>query len=210
MLKFNFQKNIVIKDNAQLQNLFGLKDIFLEDNSSVEFKGCVNISHNITFKGNCVLGNNIKIENGSVIEDSVVGSNSIIRPYSILNKSFFGEDNIIGPFCFVRDNTFVGDFCIVGSHVEIARSNLGNRVKISHQSYIGDASIGDNSIIGAGTVFCNFDGFKRQNTFIAEKVNIGSGSMIISPIIIGSNSLIGAGSIITRDISPNTKFIQKR
>ncbi len=210
MYKFNFKKSKVIKDNKELQKLLGVNDIYLEDNSSVEFKGFVSISQNIIFKGKCVLGHNIDIQNGSILENIILGSHSVVRPYSVLNNAVFGDNNLIGPFCFVRDETIVGNSCIVGSHVEIARSKLGNKVKISHQSYIGDASIGDDSIIGAGTVFCNYDGYKRQKSIIGEKVNIGSGTMIISPINIGSKSLIGAGSIITKDILSNTKFIQKR
>ena len=210
MKKFNFQKSIIIKDNFELQKIFGNENILLEDNSSLELKGFFSISQNIIFKGKCVFGNNVTIHNGSVLENVKVGSNSIIRPYSILINSNFGENNLIGPFCFVRDNTNVENYCIVGSHVEIARSFLENRVKISHQSYIGDAFIGCNTIIGAGTVFCNDDGAKSQKTVIGEKVIIGSGSMIISPRNIGSHAIIGAGSVISKDILPNTKIIQKR
>ena len=210
MDKFNFERNIIIRDNIDLQKLFGNSTISLDKNSSVEFTGSISISENISFRGKCIIGDDVSIDNGSILENTNIGSRSIIRPYSFLNNSVFGENNLIGPFCFVRDHTKVGDSCTVGSHVEIARSNLGNSVKISHQSYIGDALIDDKTIIGAGTVFCNFrEGF-RQKSIVGKEVTIGSGTMIISPVKIGNHTIIGAGSVITKDLIPNSKIIQKR
>ena len=210
MNNFNFKKNIIFNSNSEIQKFFGLDNIFLEDNSSVEFKGSINIARNISFKGNCVLENNVQIYDGSIINSTHIGEGSIIRPYSLLNNSNVGKQNIIGPFCFIRDDTVIGNDCIVGSYVEIARTKLGNKIKISHQSYIGDAFIADNTIIGAGAVFCNFDGFGHQKSVVGKNVTIGSGTMIISPINIGQNSLIAAGSVITNDIKENSKIIQKR
>ena len=210
MNNFNLKKNIIFNSNLEIQNFFGSNNIFLEDDSSLELKGSINIGRNISFKGNCVLEKNVHINDGSIINNTYIGEGSIIRPYSLLNNSNIGKKNIIGPFCFMRDDTNIGNDCIVGSYVEIARSKLGNKIKISHQSYIGDAFIEDNSIIGAGAVFCNFDGFGHQKSFIGKNVIIGSGTMIISPITIGQNSLIAAGSVITNDIKENSKIIQKR
>ena len=210
MFNYNFKQRTTFKSSLELQKALGINDLSLEEGSSVEFKGEISIYNNISFKGNCIIETGVSIENGSILENVNIGKGSTIRPYSIIRDSKFGLNNIIGPFCFIRDNTSAGDNCILGSHVEIARSKLGNNIKISHQAYIGDASICDDSIIGAGSIFCNFDGTQRQNSFIDKNVIIGSGTLIVSPINIGQKSVIGAGSIITKNIKPNSLIIQKR
>ena len=96
------------------------------------------------------------------------------------------------------------------AHVEITRSWLGNGVKISHQAFVGDATLRDRVIIGAGVVFCNFDDGIRQSAEIKEDTTVGSGSLIISPVVVGSKVIIGAGSIVNKDIGDNERLIQKR
>ena len=193
-----------------MQSFFRRTNIFLEENSSVEFRGDINLSQNISFEGNCIFESDVFIDQGSIIKSSFVGKGTNIRPYSLLEKAKIGEKNLIGPFCFLRDNANIGNECIVGSYVEIARTTLCNSIKISHQAYLGDAFIEDNTIIGAGVVFCNYDGTNRQKSFVGQNVTIGSNSIIVSPVKIGKNCLIGAGSLINKDINDNSKIIQKR
>ena len=114
-----------------------------------------------------------------------------MRAYSILTGVIAGGGNLFGPFCFVRDDCVVGNDCILGAHVETTRSQFGNQVEISHRAFVGDAIIGDNVIIGAGVVFCNFDGQERQPTRVGSGVTIGSGSLLVPPVTIGDGVLIG-------------------
>lgn len=116
----------------------------------------------------------------------------------------------MGPFCFLRDGCVVADRCILGAHVEAARSTFASGVRISHRAFVGDAEIGEDAIIGAGVVFCNYDGKGRQPSRIGARVTLGSGVLIVSPISVGDAALIAAGSTITKDVPAGARIIQKR
>lgn len=210
MIELNFKSKIKItnSNNFFLDN--NIKGIFLESDSEIILQGNIKLGNNITFSGKVSIKNDVKIENGCILKNISIGKGNHIRPFSILENSIFGEANIIGPFCFVRDNSKIGNNCIVGNHVEITRSEIKNNVKISHQAFLGDIKIKDNSIIGANCVSCNYSDGKRHFSFIGANTLVGAGSMLISPIVIGNNVVIGAGSVISKDIKNNTKFIQKR
>ncbi len=205
-----FEEKTQIQSSETLKKLTGLSEFFFDKDAVVTFEGKVILAAGIHFRGECIIGDGVSIDTGCVLKNVAVGKSSNIRSHSVLQDSRFGKNNIIGPFCFVRNRTFVGDDCIVGSHVEVARSSLGKNVKISHQAFIGDAFIEESAIIGAGVVFCNYDGHDKQSSTVGEGSIIGSGSMIVSPIKIGSNVVIGAGSVITKDIRDNSNLIQKR
>ena len=109
----------------------------------------------------------------------------------------------VGPFARIRGNVELGDGSKIGNFVELKNVVLKNEVKINHLSYIGDAKIGKKTNVGAGTITCNYDGFKKNTTSIGYNAFIGSNSTIIAPIKIGNNSTIGAGSVITEDVKQN-------
>jgi bifunctional UDP-N-acetylglucosamine pyrophosphorylase/glucosamine-1-phosphate N-acetyltransferase len=133
-----------------------------------------------------------------------LGRNNRVRPYSILSDFTAGDRNLLGPFCFLRDGCVVEDDCILGAHVETARSHFASGVKISHRAFVGDADVGKDVIIGAGVVFCNWDGQGRQAAMI------GSGSLLVPPLTVGDAAVIAAGSTVTRDVPAGGKIIQKR
>lgn len=205
-----FNKPTIFKDHKIIQSKFGVQDIYLEENSSLKLEGKITLSNNIHISGTCCINNGSSLKTGCVIENVNIGKGNNIREYSIIKNSNCGDNNVIGPFCFIRDQTSIENSCIVGSHVEVARSVLLSQVRVSHQAFIGDASIRQNVIIGAGVVFCNFDGKNRQQSTIGKNVLIGSGSMIISPISIGSNSRVAAGSVVTKNIKENELYLQHR
>ena len=208
---YKFSKETTISSEAILKKTFAEDDLKIRgENSSITFNGLVILMGKIIFEGNSKLEDGVYIDEGCIISDSQIGKRTKIRPYSLLYKSTFGEDNIIGPFCFVRDKCNINNSCIIGNAVELTRSTIRDYVKISHQCYIGDAYIDSNVIVGAGTVFCNYDGEQHQKAIIGSKTLIGSGSMIISPIHIGKSVTIAAGSVVNKDIVDNKKFIQKR
>lgn len=205
-----FNEPTIFKDQNLIQSIFGIQGIFLEKNSSLKLEGKISLSHNIHISGTCSIKNGSALKTGCVIENVNIGTGNNIREYSIIKNSRCGDNNVIGPFCFIRDQTSIENSCIVGSHVEVARSSLSSQVRVSHQAFIGDASIRNNVIIGAGVVFCNFNGESRQQSTIGENVLIGSGSMIISPITIGSNSKVAAGSVVTKNINDDELYLQHR
>ena len=205
-----FENETKFESSEDLKKHTGLTKIYFDKDTSVSFQGEISFAESIHFRGQCIVSDGVSIDTGCVLNNATVGKGSNIRAYSIIEDSKFGESNLIGPFCFVRDNTFVANNSIVGSYVEVARSKINSNVKISHQAFIGDATIEKSVIIGAGVVFCNFDGKGKQLSYIGKSSIIGSGTMIVSPVKVGANVVVGAGSVVASDLDSNTKLIQKR
>jgi len=205
-----FHRQVQFRSQADLTGRFESDRVTLAPGTELDLEGEVTLSPDIIFSGRCHLTGPIRVEIGSLLTNVKLGPRTIVRAYSILTGVIAGGGNLFGPFCFVRDDCVVGNDCILGAHVETTRSRFGNQVKISHRAFVGDAIIGDNVIIGAGVVFCNFDGQERQPTRVGLGVTIGSGSLLVPPITIGDGVLIGAGSIVTKNLAEGTKLIQKR
>nr|WP_321983178.1 bifunctional UDP-N-acetylglucosamine diphosphorylase/glucosamine-1-phosphate N-acetyltransferase GlmU [uncultured Lichenicoccus sp.] len=129
-----------------------------------------------------------------------VGAGSEIRAFSHLEGCSVGEAAQVGPYARLRPGTRVGDAAHVGNFVELKAADLGVGAKANHLSYIGDASIGPGSNIGAGTITCNYDGVSKHRTEIGERVFVGSNSILVAPVRIGDGALIAAGSVITNDV----------
>jgi bifunctional UDP-N-acetylglucosamine pyrophosphorylase/glucosamine-1-phosphate N-acetyltransferase len=110
----------------------------------------------------------------------------------------------VGPFAHLRMHAVLAEGSVVGNFVEIKKSRLGRRSKAMHLSYLGDATIGENTNIGAGTVTCNFDGKDKHPTIIEGDVRIGSDTMLVAPVKVGKGSVTAAGSVVTEDVPPNT------
>ena len=157
-------------------------------------------------------------ETAFLSNDTKYGKNVVINPYVVIGKktkignnveilSFSHienaiiEDNVnVGPFSRVRPGSFLSKGSRVGNFVEVKKSKIGKNTKINHLSYIGDASIGKNVNIGAGTITCNYDGKKKNKTKILDGAFIGSNSSLVAPIKIGKNSVVGAGSALTKNV----------
>lgn len=135
------------------------------------------------------------------IEDSVIESNvQVIR--SEIIQSTFKKNVKVGPWSRVRMNAVANENSVIGNYVELKKTVLGKNTKAQHLSYLGDATIGDNVNIGAGTITCNYDGNKKSPTVIEDKAFIGSNSSLVAPVRIGEGSIIGAGSTITENVPP--------
>ena len=144
----------------------------------------VSIEPYVVFIGNVVLKNNITIKSFSHLEDVKV------------------ENNVsIGPYARIRPGTTLDEGSKVGNFVEVKKSKIGKNSKISHLSYVGDANLGRNVNIGAGTITCNYDGIKKSKTLIKDKVFIGSNTSLVAPITIEEQSIVGAGSVITKKVN---------
>ena len=144
----------------------------------------VSIEPYVVFVGNVILKNNIIIKSFSHLEDVKV------------------ENNVsIGPFARVRPGTTLGEGSKVGNFVEIKKSKIGKNSKINHLSYVGDANLGKDVNIGAGTITCNYDGVKKSKTLIKDRVFIGSNTSLVAPIKIDEQSVVGAGSVITKKVN---------
>ena len=117
-----------------------------------------------------------------------------------MNNCEIGQAAKVGPFAHLRDQAILESKAEVGNFVEIKNSTLGKKTKAKHLSYIGDASVGSGANIGAGTITCNYNGFKKANTTIGAGAFIGSNSSLVAPVMIGAGAIVGAGSVITKDV----------
>lgn len=175
------------------------------DPSRVDIRGnltCgqdVFIDVNVVFEGDCMLGNNVQIEAGCVIKDSTLDANCHVKPYCVITDSQIGANVDIGPFAHLRPDTVLADGVKIGNFVETKKTSVAKGSKVNHLSYIGDAIIGENVNIGAGTITCNYDGINKSTTQIGDNAFVGSNSSLVAPVTIGKGATIGAGSVITQD-----------
>ena len=150
-------------------------------------------------------GKNVTVEPYVVFGPRVkIGNDSYIKSFSHLEGTTIEKNVVVGPYARLREGTVLRENSKVGNFVETKKSNINKNSKVNHLSYIGDASIGKNSNIGAGTITCNFDGVKKSKTNISDNVFIGSNSSLVAPIKINKNSVVGAGSVITKNVKKKT------
>lgn len=206
----SFSAETLFTESGLLQAAFGGDRIDLQPGATLRVLGDVVLGPNVAFAGDCNLIGPIFVETGCVLTNVQLGQGTKVRAYSILSDLKAGERNLFGPFCFVRNHCEVGDDVILGAHMEAARSLFASGVKISHRAFVGDAKIGERTIIGAGVVFCNYDGGGRQVTEIGADVTVGSGTMVVPPLTIGDGATIAAGSVVTKTVPPGARLLQKR
>ena len=144
------------------------------------------------------IGPNVVIGPGVTLEDDVE-----IRPFSHLEGCIVREGALVGPFARLRPGADIGAAAHIGNFVEVKASRIGAGAKANHLAYIGDASVGERSNIGAGTITCNYDGFAKHRTEIGADVFIGSDAVLVAPVTIGDGALVTAGSVITQDVEPD-------
>jgi bifunctional UDP-N-acetylglucosamine pyrophosphorylase/glucosamine-1-phosphate N-acetyltransferase len=163
----------------------------------------VTIDVNVIFEGTVVIGDGVEIGPNVVIKNSVIKSNTSILANSIIEESEVGPECSIGPFARLRPGTRLSSEVKVGNFVEIKNSNLGKGAKANHFSYIGDADLGTGVNVGAGTIFCNYDGAYKHRSVIGDNVFIGSNSTLVSPVNVSAGAFIAAGSTINSDVPEN-------
>ena len=129
-----------------------------------------------------------------------VGDNSYIKSFTHIEGTKIEKNVVVGPYARLREGTVLKDNSKIGNFVETKKANINKNSKVNHLSYIGDTYIGKNSNIGAGTITCNYDGFKKSKTKISDNVLIGSNSSLVAPIKIEKQSIVGAGSVITKNV----------
>lgn len=136
----------------------------------------------------------------TVIDASVeIGHDTVILPHTVIeDHSRIGKNCVIGPFARIRGGSKIGDGCVVGNFVEVVRSKIGSQTFIKHLSYIGDAEVGKQVNIGAGTITANYDGKNKHKTIIKDKAHIGSGTILVAPVTVGRGAKTGAGTVVTK------------
>jgi bifunctional UDP-N-acetylglucosamine pyrophosphorylase/glucosamine-1-phosphate N-acetyltransferase len=192
-----------------------LAGVMLRDPQRFDLRGSVThgrdveIDTNVILEGNVTLGHRVKIGTGCVIRNSVIGDNCEISPYSVVEDAQLHAACTIGPFARLRPGAELLDGAHVGNFVEIKKARLGKGSKAGHLSYLGDAEIGDNVNIGAGTITCNYDGANKFKTIIGDDVFVGSDSQLVAPVSIGKGVTIAAGTTVTRDVADNELVLSR-
>ncbi len=159
----------------------------------------VSIDVNCVFEGRVVLGDNVTVAANCVLRDVSVGAGTQIAPFSLIEEARIGDNGRIGPFSRIRPGTELAEAVHVGNFVELKNSQVDRGSKINHLSYIGDATVGKNVNIGAGTITCNYDGVNKYRTVIEDDAFIGSDTQLVAPVTVGKGATIGAGATITSD-----------
>lgn len=157
------------------------------------------IDINVIFEGQCVIGDNVHIGAGCIIKNTTIASGTVIQPYSLFDSAVVGENNQIGPFARLRPNAVTADDVHIGNFVELKNTQMASGAKANHLAYLGDATIGRQTNIGAGTITANYDGVNKYKTVIGDEVRIGSNAVLIAPVTIGDRATVGGGSAITKD-----------
>ena len=180
-------KQINLQEN--LRKKFMKKRVKMIAPDTVFFSKDTKIGKNVSIEPYVVFGKKVKIHN-----------NVTIHSFSHLENTKIENNVTVGPYARLRPGTILKSGSRVGNFVEVKKSTIGRGSKVNHLSYIGDSQLGKKVNIGAGTITCNYDGFKKSKTNIKDKVFIGSNSSLVAPVTINENSIVGAGSVITKNV----------
>ena len=157
------------------------------------------IDVNCVFEGQVTLDDHVQIGANCILKNVTVAAGTKIQPFSHIEDAQIGADCRIGPFSRIRPGTTLAATAQVGNFVEIKNSQIGAHSKVNHLSYVGDATLGQNVNIGAGTITCNYDGANKHRTIIEDDVFIGSDTQLVAPLTVGKGATIGAGTTLTRN-----------
>ena len=181
----------------------------LLDKSRVDVRGEVKIGAdcvidiNVIFEGHVELGDNVEIGANTILCDTKIGDDTKILPFSHIVESEIGAKCSIGPYARLREGSVIMDGARIGNFVETKKTRLGRDSKANHFTYLGDAEVGNEVNIGAGTITCNYDGKDKHKTNIGDNSFVGTNSSLVAPVTVGKNAYVGAGSTITKDIPDN-------
>ncbi len=181
--------------------------VTLLDPQRVDIRGHVQagqdvlIDVNVVFEGDVYLGDRVTVASNCVIRDSIIGSDSIIHANCVIDKAHLAEAVEVGPFARFRPDAKLANRAKIGNFVEVKNSSIGEGSKANHLAYVGDAVVGKDVNIGAGTITANYDGANKHPSIINDQVSIGSNSVLVAPIEIGERVTVGAGSVLTRNIT---------
>lgn len=166
-------------------------------------RDCV-IHPNVHIEGPSVIGEGCELQHGTRIANSRLGKRVTIKDHCLIVDSDIADDCAVGPFAHLRMGARMHDHAVVGNFVEVKKSTIGRGTKSMHLTYLGDATIGEKTNIGAGTVTCNYDGKHKHPTIIGDNVRIGSDTMLVAPVTVGKGAVTAAGAVVTEDVPERT------
>lgn len=162
---------------------------------------------NVTIEGATEIGERCIIRPGTRLTNAKIGHHVEIRDNCFITDSEIADDCTVGPMAHLRGNAKMETNSKVGNFVELKKTKLGRGSKASHLTYLGDATIGEETNIGAGVITCNYDGKNKHETLIGDRVKIGSDTMLVAPVKVGDGAVTGAGSVVTKDVEADTLVV---
>ncbi len=208
-MKVDFNETLGVNDK---QDLAYVEKIFQEKiRLSMLIKGISMIDpKTVYFSADTIIGKNVTIQPNVFFGPQVqIGNNVLIKSNCHIEESRISNYVTVGPFARLRNGSDIAEKTKIGNFVEVKKSRIKKNVKISHLSYVGDANIGEDVNIGAGSITCNYDGFKKNKTFIGSRCFIGSNTSLIAPIKIKKNSIVGAGTVVDKNVKESTLVYRK-
>ncbi|MDX1467230.1 MAG: bifunctional UDP-N-acetylglucosamine diphosphorylase/glucosamine-1-phosphate N-acetyltransferase GlmU [Halomonas sp.] len=189
--------------------------VALADPARLDVRGRLTCGHDVeidvgcVFEGDVELGEGVRIGPHCVIRDSHVGAESVIEAHSVLEGAVVAGHNRVGPFARLRPGSRLAVGAKVGNFVETKNAEVGEGSKINHLSYVGDARLGRDVNVGAGTITCNYDGANKHRTEIDDGAFIGSNTALVAPVSVGRGATVGAGSTIAKDVPDNALAVTR-
>ncbi len=196
-------------DELQMSGVSVLDPSRVQVEPAVEIGADTTLHPDVNLSGATRIGRRCHLLQGVWVRDSVLADGVIVEPYSVLDGATVATGCRVGPFARLRPGTVLGAGSKVGNFVEVKKSTLGPGVKASHLTYLGDATIGAGTNIGAGTVTCNYDGVRKHPTEIGADAFIGSDTMLVAPVKVGDGAVTGAGSTITQDVPSGALAVER-
>jgi bifunctional UDP-N-acetylglucosamine pyrophosphorylase/glucosamine-1-phosphate N-acetyltransferase len=190
--------------------------VALADPTRIDVRGTLACGRDVTidvgciFEGHVTLGANVAIGAHCVLRNISVAAGTVIAPFSHLEDAQIGAQCRIGPYARIRPRTVLADEVHIGNFVEVKASVLGEGSKANHLTYVGDATVGRDVNVGAGTITCNYDGASKHRTVIEDDVHIGSGTLLVAPVTIGRGATIGAGTTVWKNAPPEALTVNTK
>ncbi|AFJ49007.1 bifunctional UDP-N-acetylglucosamine diphosphorylase/glucosamine-1-phosphate N-acetyltransferase GlmU [Shimwellia blattae] len=203
-----------VYQNEQAERLL-LAGVMLRDPARFDLRGelthgrDVEIDTNVIIEGRVQLGNRVKIAAGCVIKNSIIDDDCVISPCTVIEDAHLQARCTVGPFARLRPGAELAEDAHVGNFVEMKKARLGKGSKAGHLSYLGDADIGANVNIGAGTITCNYDGANKFKTVIGDDVFVGSDTQLVAPVTVGKGATIAAGTTVTRNVGDDELVLSR-
>ncbi len=158
------------------------------------------IEDGVRLRGRTTIGRGAVVDVGTVVDNSSVGDEALVKPYSVITDSTVGARAQIGPFAHLRPESTIEDEAHIGNFVETKKTIVRRGAKANHLAYLGDGDVGEKANLGAGTIFCNYDGFQKHRTIIGAGAFVGSDSQLIAPVHVGAGAYVATGTTLTEDV----------
>jgi bifunctional UDP-N-acetylglucosamine pyrophosphorylase / glucosamine-1-phosphate N-acetyltransferase len=168
------------------------------------------IGPNVQLKGRTTIGTNCRLDGTALLNDARLGDDVHVKLGVVIDDAEVGSHCKIGPFAHLRPGSRLGDEVHIGNFVETKKTTLAARAKANHLAYLGDAEIGSDTNVGAGTITCNYDGFRKHRSIVGERVQIGSDTQLVAPITVGDDAYIATGTTVREDVPPGALVFNRK